>query len=257
MDGSIERGYAGRSIFFENGHVRADLTRARAYARLLASIGINGCNVNADLDVLTTDHLREFAKLADVFRPWAVRIALSIDLSSPKTVGGLKTFDPLDPEVVVWWSRKIDEIYTSQIISSTTLIREITCILRLRVFKRWRIPSHIFWKALWARSNPICGRCSATSSRIPRGSFEFSIFDHGRGLSQDGIYVEVCGSVARMQTSTNPRLISVRYFDTAPNRSTTPAARRRLFCTLSVPFGSCVRDHAASSNRRAKRFERL
>ena len=115
LDGSIERGYAGRSIFFENGHVRPDLTRAREYGRLLASVGINGCNinnVNADLDILSTEHLHEVARLADVLRPWAVRVALSIDLSSPQSVGGLKTFDPRDPAVVAWWQRKVDEVYT-------------------------------------------------------------------------------------------------------------------------------------------------
>ncbi|SNT36556.1 alpha-glucuronidase [Granulicella rosea] len=115
LDGSIERGYAGQSFFFEKGHVRQDLTRASAYARLLASVGINGCNannVNADLDLLTSDHLKEYARLADAFRPWGVRLALSVDLTSPQAVGGLPTFDPLDPTVIAWWQRKVDEIYT-------------------------------------------------------------------------------------------------------------------------------------------------
>jgi alpha-glucuronidase len=115
LNGTIERGYGGRSIFFKNGHVRQDLTRAAEYARLLASIGINGCNVNnvnADLDLLTTEHLHEFARIADVFRPWGVQLALSVDVTSPETVGGLKTFDPLDPQVIAWWQKKVDEIYT-------------------------------------------------------------------------------------------------------------------------------------------------
>jgi alpha-glucuronidase len=115
LNGTIERGYAGRSIFFENGHVKQDLTRAGEYARLLSSIGINGCNVNnvnADLDLLTTEHLKEFARIADVFRPWGVKLALSVDLTSPETVGGLDTFDPLDPKVIAWWQKKVDEIYT-------------------------------------------------------------------------------------------------------------------------------------------------
>jgi alpha-glucuronidase len=115
LNGTIERGYGGPSIFFENGHVRQDLTRAGEYARLLASVGINGCNVNnvnADLDLLTTEHLKEFARIADVFRPWGVRLALSVDLTSPETVGGLKTFDPLDPQVIAWWQKKVNEIYT-------------------------------------------------------------------------------------------------------------------------------------------------
>ncbi|HTV08095.1 MAG TPA: alpha-glucuronidase [Candidatus Aquilonibacter sp.] len=116
MNGTIERGYAGPSIFFDNGHVRQDLTRAGEYARLLSSIGINGCNVNnvnADLDLLTTEHIKEFARIADVFRPWGVKLALSVDLTSPETVGGLDTFDPLDPKVIAWWQQKVDEIYTS------------------------------------------------------------------------------------------------------------------------------------------------
>ena len=114
MNGTIERGYAGPSIFFAGGHVRQDLSRASAYARLLASVGINGCNVNnvnADLDVLTPAHLTEFARLAGVFRPWGIRLALSVDLSSPQSVGGLSTFDPLDPAVIAWWQARVDEIY--------------------------------------------------------------------------------------------------------------------------------------------------
>ena len=115
LDGSIERGYAGRSIFFDNGHVRQDLSRAAAYARLLASVGINGCtvnNVNADLDLLTSEHLHEFARIADAFRPWGVRLALSVDLASPQTVGGLSSFDPANAQVAAWWQHKVDEIYT-------------------------------------------------------------------------------------------------------------------------------------------------
>ena len=114
LDGSIERGYAGRSIFFDNGSVRRDLSRAAEYARLLASIGINGCNVNnvnANPKVLESGFLSEIARIADAFRPWGVRLSLSVDLSSPKTAGGLATFDPLDPQVAAWWKAKADEIY--------------------------------------------------------------------------------------------------------------------------------------------------
>ena len=114
LDGTIERGYAGRSIFFDGGHVRQDLNRAGQYARLLASVGINGCNVNnvnADLDLLTSEHLRGLSRIADAFRPYGVKLALSVDLTSPQTVGDLPTFDPLDPTVAAWWKRKVDEIY--------------------------------------------------------------------------------------------------------------------------------------------------
>ncbi len=114
LDGRIERGYGGRSIFFENGSVRADLTRVRDYARLLASIGINGCainNVNADPRILEDNFLPQLARVAAVFRPWGVRMSISVDLGSPKTVGGLDTFDPLDPRVAEWWQKKANEIY--------------------------------------------------------------------------------------------------------------------------------------------------
>jgi alpha-glucuronidase len=115
LDGRIERGYAGPSIFFENGNVRTDLTRAGEYARLLASIGINGCainNVNANPRVLEDDFLPQLARVADVFRPWGVRLSISVDLSSPKVIGGLDTFDPVDPRVAEWWKKKFDALYT-------------------------------------------------------------------------------------------------------------------------------------------------
>jgi alpha-glucuronidase len=114
LDGSIERGYAGLSIFFENGNVRADLTRVGEYARLLASIGINGCainSVNANPRVLEDNFLPQLARVADVFRPWGVQLAISVDVSSPKVIGGLDTFDPADARVAEWWSKKVDEIY--------------------------------------------------------------------------------------------------------------------------------------------------
>jgi alpha-glucuronidase len=114
LDGSIERGYGGRSIFWENGHARADLSRVTDYGRLLASIGINACsinNVNADPAILAPDLLPDVARIAAAFRPWGVRIAISVDFASPKSVGGLDTFDPLDPRVAAWWDAKVDEIY--------------------------------------------------------------------------------------------------------------------------------------------------
>ena len=114
FDGSIERGYAGRSIFFDNGHVRADLSRVSEYGRLLASVGINGAtvnNVNSDLHTLDPEMIHELARIADAFRPWGVRMSLSVDLSSPQVVGHLRTFDPVDPAVAAWWRKKVDEIY--------------------------------------------------------------------------------------------------------------------------------------------------
>jgi alpha-glucuronidase len=114
LDGSIERGYGGRSIFWENQHARANLTRVADYGRLLASIGINGCginNVNANPRILESDFLPEVARIAAAFRPWGVRVVLSVDFGSPKSIGGLDTFDPLDTKVAAWWSAKVDEIY--------------------------------------------------------------------------------------------------------------------------------------------------
>ncbi|HKV38562.1 MAG TPA: alpha-glucuronidase family glycosyl hydrolase [Blastocatellia bacterium] len=116
LDGTIERGYAGRSIFFENGNVVADLGRVRDYARLMASVGINACsinNVNANPRVITTEFLPQLARVAEAFRPWGVRLFVSIDFGSPRKIGGLDTFDPLDPRVADWWKRKVDEIYSA------------------------------------------------------------------------------------------------------------------------------------------------
>lgn len=114
LDGTIERGYGGRSIFFENGVVVDDLSRATEYARLLASLGINGCtisNVNADSRLLTADYVPQLVRVAEAMRPWGVRIAISVDFSSPQKIGGLDTFDPLDPRVVEFWKTRVDAIY--------------------------------------------------------------------------------------------------------------------------------------------------
>lgn len=114
LDGTIERGYGGRSIFFEDGHVVTDLTRATDYARLLASVGLNGCainNVNANPMILSPEFIPQLARVAAAFRHWGVRLAVSVDFSSPESVGGLDTFDPLDPFVGRWWRKKADQIY--------------------------------------------------------------------------------------------------------------------------------------------------
>jgi alpha-glucuronidase len=113
-DGSIERGYSGRSIFFEGGNVRQDLAPVVEYARLLASVGINGVNVNnvnAAPQFLDSDHLKQLARIAEAMRPWGVRLALSVDVASPQKIGGLSTYDPLDPAVRAWWAAKANEIY--------------------------------------------------------------------------------------------------------------------------------------------------
>ncbi|HEX4064736.1 MAG TPA: alpha-glucuronidase family glycosyl hydrolase [Acidobacteriaceae bacterium] len=116
LNGTIERGYGGRSLFFDNGAVRTDLTRAGEYARLLASIGINGCtinNVNADPRILDPDMIRQVARIADVFRPWGVRLSISVPINAPQEIGGLSTFDPGDPAVAAWWKAKVDAIYAA------------------------------------------------------------------------------------------------------------------------------------------------
>lgn len=114
LDGSIERGYAGRSIFFNHGQVRRHLARVRDYARLLASLGINGCdinNVNADPRLLRPAFLPQLARIAAAMRPWGVHIALSVSLASPRTAGGLSTYDPLNPAVAGWWRREASRLY--------------------------------------------------------------------------------------------------------------------------------------------------
>jgi len=113
-DGSIERGYAGRSLWRWADLPATILPRYRDYARANASIGINAValnNVNANARILTAAFLRKVAALADVFRPWGIRVFLSARFSAPIEIGGLRTADPLDPEVAGWWRAKTDEIY--------------------------------------------------------------------------------------------------------------------------------------------------
>jgi alpha-glucuronidase len=114
LDGTIERGYAGRSIFFDADNVRPDLSRVNDYARLLASIGINGAainNVNANPRVLTPEFLPQLVRISDIFRAWGVHLAIAVDVSSPMRIGGLDNFDPLDPTVAKWWRDRFDAIY--------------------------------------------------------------------------------------------------------------------------------------------------
>jgi alpha-glucuronidase len=114
LDGTIERGYGGRSIFWEGGKVRDDLSLVDDYGRLLASLGINGLsinNVNANPAFLTPELLPQIARVADVLRPWGVQVVLSVDFASPQKVGKLETYDPLDPAVVAWWKKTVDAIY--------------------------------------------------------------------------------------------------------------------------------------------------
>lgn len=114
-NGTIERGYAGESLWKWFELPETVSPRYRDYARANASIGINGTvinNVNASPRFLTAEYLNKVAALANVFRPYGIRLYLSVYFPAPKTIGGLKTADPLDPEVRTWWTRKVKEIYT-------------------------------------------------------------------------------------------------------------------------------------------------
>jgi alpha-glucuronidase len=113
LDGTVERGYAGRSLW-DWDRLPAIHPRLIDYARANASIGINGAvlnNVNADARILTTEYLRKVAAIADPWRPYGIRVYLSARFSAPIEIGGLPTADPLDPRVRAWWRAKADEIY--------------------------------------------------------------------------------------------------------------------------------------------------
>jgi alpha-glucuronidase len=114
MDGSIERGYAGPSFFFRDGFVVTNVTRAAQYARLLASIRINGIvvnNVNANATLLNDRNIEGLGRLADAMRPYGVQLGISLNFAAPQTFGGLSTFDPLDPKVDAWWANITNVIY--------------------------------------------------------------------------------------------------------------------------------------------------
>src|SRR5262245_28495431 len=114
LDGSIERGYAGHSLWDWRALPSYVDPRLRDYARANASIGVNGSvlnNVNANAQILTNEHLLKVSAIANVFRPYGLHVYLSARFSAPMDIGGLKTADPLDPEVQNWWKRKADEIY--------------------------------------------------------------------------------------------------------------------------------------------------
>ena len=115
IDGSIERGYAGNSIFWDgspSSPLNAQLINS--YAEACASIGINGTvlnNVNASPKMLTTAYLNKVKEIADILRPWGIRVYLSVNFGSPKALGATRTADPLNPQVRRWWNNKAKEIY--------------------------------------------------------------------------------------------------------------------------------------------------
>src|SRR3954452_13145053 len=120
LNGTIERGYAGYSIFWRTGAdsltvTENDLALWKEYARANASIGINGSvlnNVNASPKMLSADYLKRVKAIADVLRPYGIKTYLSVNFASPGVLGKLRTSDPLDPEVIKWWKDKAKEIYT-------------------------------------------------------------------------------------------------------------------------------------------------
>ena len=116
-DGSVERGYSGRSLFFENGKLQYDPCRMRELGRLMASVGlnvlcVNNVNVHFPAQLLLEDDLPEAAALADLFRPFGVRLMFSIDYSQPMR-HGLPTADPLDPAVQAWWKETAARVYAA------------------------------------------------------------------------------------------------------------------------------------------------
>ena len=108
-NGTVERGFAGRSIF-----LNPDPQRLLIYARANASVGINGTvlnNVNAKPEALSTESLQKAKYIADLLRPYGIQVYLSVNFASPIKLGGLATADPLDKSVVEWWKKKVAEIY--------------------------------------------------------------------------------------------------------------------------------------------------
>lgn len=117
FDGSIERGYAGESIYYDRNHFRGDMEIVRSYARLLASTGINAVSVNnvnvhkKETFFIKSENLKEIRKIAHVFSEYGIRTFLSVNFAAPIVVGGLDTADPLAPEVAAWWEDVTADIY--------------------------------------------------------------------------------------------------------------------------------------------------
>jgi alpha-glucuronidase len=120
LDGTMERGYAGQSIFWRDEKDSLTVTEQdkilwQEYARANASIGINGAvlnNVNASPRVLADKILKKVKAIADVLRPYGMKTYLAINFASPAILGGLKTSDPFDKGVIEWWKVKVKEIYS-------------------------------------------------------------------------------------------------------------------------------------------------
>lgn len=117
ITGDIERGYAGKSIFFRDGQLAYDPDRMVAYARLLASIGINQLSINnvnvtaQSARLITPQYLPQLAALAQIFRPFGIQLILSVHFDSPVILDGLPHSDPLDAAVAAWWHEKAAQVY--------------------------------------------------------------------------------------------------------------------------------------------------
>jgi alpha-glucuronidase len=117
LDGTIERGYAGNSIFFKDNRISFDPSRVKDYSRLLSSVGINFVSLNNvnvrenEMKLITREYLPDLAKIADIFRSYGIRVFLSVNFASPTYVGKLLTSDPLNESVKKWWSERVKEIY--------------------------------------------------------------------------------------------------------------------------------------------------
>ncbi|WP_051572094.1 alpha-glucuronidase family glycosyl hydrolase [Ruminiclostridium cellobioparum] len=118
MDGSIERGYAGKSIFYKNNKITGNLARIGDYARILASVGINAIAINnvnvhkIETLLITDRYIKDAAKLNEIFRSYGIKLFLSINFASPLSTGELSTADPLDKEVRKWWKNRAEFIYS-------------------------------------------------------------------------------------------------------------------------------------------------
>lgn len=113
-NGTIERGFAGHSIFWIPGG-QANIEKVKEYGRINQQLGINGAvlnNVNAKPLMLSKAKLKETKRIADALRPYGMKVYLSVNFASPKALGGLKTADPLDKKVQQWWAKKAKEIYS-------------------------------------------------------------------------------------------------------------------------------------------------
>ena len=114
LSGGVGRGYAGKSLWQWHELPATVSPRLTDYARANASLGINGTvlnSPNSEARILTPEYLRKVAALADIFRPYGLRVFLSVRFSAPREIGGLETADPFDERVVAWWEAKVREIY--------------------------------------------------------------------------------------------------------------------------------------------------